>query len=120
MSTALRILLLFGAGCLFLLVYTGVKKSRFRAQETFFWILTSMVFILLCVFPDIAEWMASALGVSSPVNLVYLVVIFLLLIKIFRMERKLADTEHRLTHLIKRLAIDRLNQNEDCQKDIAE
>ena len=47
MSISIRILLLVGAAFTFLYVYKGVKKSRFRAQETFFWLFLSLLFFCL-------------------------------------------------------------------------
>ena len=41
MSTAIRIGLLIGALFMFFYVLRGVRKARFRAQETFFWLLIS-------------------------------------------------------------------------------
>lgn len=110
MSISIRILLLVGAAFTFLYVYKGVKKSRFRAQETFFWLFLSLLFVLLSVFPVIADWLSNALHVASPINLVFLAVIFLLLIKVFAMDRKTAKLEHQLTELIQKIAIEQLNR----------
>lgn len=111
MSSSVRILLLVGAVCTFLYVFKGVKKARFRAQETFFWLFLSLLFVILGVFPGIVDWLSRILGVASPINLVFLVVIFLLLIKVFAMDRKIAKEEHQLTQMTQNLAIDRLNQD---------
>ena len=110
MSDLVRIVLIIGAVFTFLFVLKGVKKAKFKAQETFFWLLISFLFVLLGVFPGIADWLSKKLGVMSPINLVFLVVIFLLLIKVFTMDRKLAKTEHQLTEMTQKIAIDRLNQ----------
>ena len=112
MSSSVRIVLLIGALLTFFYVIKGVKKSKFRARETFFWLLLSFIFVLLGIFPGIAEWAAKILHVSSPSNLVYLGVIFLLLIKIFTMDRNIAKTEHQMTELTQKIAIDRLNQDQ--------
>lgn len=112
MSDSVRILLLIGAVCTFLYVFKGVKKARFRAQETFFWLFLSLLFVLLGVFPGIVNWLSGVLGVASPINLVFLVVIFLLLIKVFAMDRKIAKTEHQLTEMTQKIAIDKLNQDQ--------
>ena len=116
MSTAIRIALLAGAVFMFLYVWIGVRKARFRAQETFFWLLVTFIFVLLSIFPGVAVWVGNILGVQSTVNLVYLVVIFLLLVKIFIMDRKLAKTEHQITRMTQKLAIDRLTGEEEDRK----
>ena len=48
----------------------------------------------------------------APINLIYLLVIFLLLLKVFVMDRKMAKIQYQLTELTQRLAIDRLNREE--------
>ncbi len=111
MSSSVRILLLIGAVFTFLYIFKGVKKSRFRAQETFFWLFLSLLFVLLGIFPGIVDWMSRMLSVASPINLVFLVVIFLLLIKIFAMDRKIARLEHQATEMSQKIAIDKLNQD---------
>ena len=117
MSTAIRIGLLIGALFMFFYVLRGVRKARFRAQETFFWLLISLIFVLLSIFPGIAGWFADALGVISAVNLVYLVVIFLLLVKVFTMDRKVAKMEHQLTGLVQKLAIKELEKPSEGKKE---
>lgn len=111
MSGSIRILLLIGAVFTSLYVFKGVKKARFRAQETFFWLFLSLLFVLLSVFPGIVDWLSGILRVASPINLVFLVVIFFLLIKVFAMDRKIAKTEHQLTEMSQKIAIDRLNRD---------
>lgn len=111
MSSSIRILLLVGAVFTFLYVFKGVKKAKFRAQETFFWLFLSLLFVILGVFPGIVDGLSKTLGVISPINLVYLVVIFLLLIKVFAMDRKAAKLEHQLTEMTQKIAIDALNRD---------
>lgn len=110
MSVAIRIILLIGAVCMFFYVLKGVTKAKFRAQETFFWLFLSVVFVLLSIVPGVAEWFSRLLGVMTPVNLVFLVVIFLLLLKVFAMDRKIAKTEHQLTQMAQKIAISELNK----------
>lgn len=117
MSTPIRIALLVGAVFMFLYVMRGVRKARFKAQETFFWLFLMLVFVLLSIFPEVAIRVASLLGVMSTVNFVFLVVIFLLLAKIFTIDRKLANAEHRITQMAQKLAIEKLNRDEEKEPD---
>ena len=52
-------------------------------MDAFFWIVFSFVLMVIGVFPGIAMFFAKVVGVQSPVNFVYLVVIFLLLLRTF-------------------------------------
>lgn len=116
MSLTIRICLLVGALGMFLYVIRGVRKAKFKAQETFFWLFLTFVFLVLSIFPGIAEAISGWLGFASPVNLVYLVVISTLLIKLFTMDRKVARMEHQLVELVQRLAIEKLDDEREREK----
>lgn len=116
MSLPIRIGLLIGALGMFLYVVRGVQKAKFRAQETFFWLFLTFVFLVLSIFPGIAETISALLGIASPVNLVFLVVIFQLLFKLFTLDRKVAKMEHQLVELVQRLAIDKLDAENNQKK----
>ena len=116
MSLPVRIVLLVGALGMFFYVSRGVRKAKFRTQETFFWFFLTLVFVALSIIPGIAEKFAGWLGVASPVNLVYLVVIFLLLVKLFSMDRKVAKLEHQVTQLIQNIAIHRLDEEKNSER----
>jgi len=85
-------------------------------ESSLFWLFFSFVMVLLGVFPGIAESFASLLGVQSPANLVFLIVIFLFAIKIFLQDQKLARTEANLTHLAQKYAIHRKEETEEQKK----
>ena len=107
MTTGLRIFLITGSllSCVYML--RKIRKSRMKAEDSIFWIFFSVILVALGVFPGIAIWFAGLLGVQSPVNLVFLVIVFLLLIRVFMQDQKLAKTEAQITQLAQRYAIDR-------------
>ncbi len=113
MSVSIRMILMIGAVGLFLYVLRGVRSARLKVQETFFWLLLTVVFVLLSVIPEIAGALAGFLGVMSPINLVFLVIIFLLLVKLFTMDRRLAKTEHQLVQMTQKIAIDKLEKSDN-------
>lgn len=67
--------------------------------------------LIMSIFPQIVEFFTRLLGIASPVNFVFLFVIFLILIKLFKLAIDLSITKHRLNHLIQRIAI--LNHDVD-------
>lgn len=113
MSTGLRIFLIIGSVLSCAYVLRKIRKSRMRTENSLFWILLSFVLVLLGIFPEIAGWFAKLLGVESTVNLVFLVIIFLLVIKIFLQDQKMAQTEARLTSLVQKYAIDEKEEKQE-------
>ena len=112
MSTGLRIFLVLGSVLTCAYVLSKIRKSKMRTENSLFWIFFSFVMVILGIFPDIANWFAGLLGVQSPVNLVYLIVIFMLVIKIFIQDQKLARAEAKLVSLVQRYAIDQKEEKE--------
>ena len=56
---------------------------RVQIEDTIFWLLFSAALLVLAFFPGIAYWASNLLGFQSPINFVYVVIIFLLLAKLF-------------------------------------
>ena len=110
MSVPVRILLLAGAVWTFIYVFRCIRKEKMKDDESFYWIIAAGVLVLLAVFPEIITELAWALGVESPVNLVFLIVVFMLILKLFFMDRKLAALRHQTTEMIKKTAIEKLNE----------
>ncbi len=112
MSTGMRIFLIVGSVLSCTYVLRKIRKSRMKTEDSLFWIFFSFVLVLLGIFPGIADWFAGLLGVQSTVNLVYLVIIFLLIIKVFLQDQKAAKTESQVINLAQRYAIDQEKQEE--------
>lgn len=108
MSTILHILLIIGSVSLGLYILVKIRHSRFQIEEAIFWICFSFVLIIVSIFPNLLTVGAKRLGVLSPVNFVFLLIIFLLLLKIFLLSRKVSELEDKLKQLIQKLAKERL------------
>lgn len=111
MTTGMRIFLIIGSVLSCAYVLRKIRKSKMKTENSIFWIFFSVVLVLLGIFPGIADWLAHLLGVQSTVNLVYLIIIFLLLLRVFMQDQKAARTEAQLVHLIQTYAIDRENED---------
>jgi len=105
MPTGLRIFLIIGSLLTAAYVLGRIRKSKMSMESSVFWILFSMVLVVLGIFPDIAEWFARSLGIISPVNLVYLVIIFLLLVKVFVQDQRIARLEGQAKNLTQAFAL---------------
>ena len=113
MTTGMRIFLIAGSVLSCVYVLSKIRKSKMRMENSIFWIFFSVILVVLGIFPCIAEWFAGLLGVQSTVNLVYLIIIFLLLIKVFLQDQKAAKTEAQLVYLTQTYAIDHKEETDD-------
>lgn len=85
MSIELRVVLLIAAVFSIGWIITRIRKAKVRLEDTFFWVVMSVVLLILGLFPGVSYWLTSVLGVISPANLVFLIMISLLFEKLLTM-----------------------------------
>lgn len=105
MSIYLKTTLLIGSILAFAYTIRKLRKSQIGLMDTLFWICLSALFIILSIFPQIAEWGAGIFGFIAPVNFIFLVVIFLLILRCFLLTLRIAQLEDKLRNLVEELAI---------------
>ena len=105
MSFPLRVLLIVVAFISIIYVIRKIRKAKLRIDYSLFWIIVSFLIILLSLFPRIATKLATMIGVMSPVNLVFLVMIFILLLHNFTMTMKISAMETKINNLTEEIAI---------------
>lgn len=104
-SIVLRVLLILVSVWLFCHVLRSVRKSQVQIDDIIFWLLFSVVMVVLALIPQIATWAADLLGVMSPVNLIYLVIIFVLLLKLFSVSIRFSQLEAKIKTLTQEIAV---------------
>lgn len=117
MSVELRILLIISSVIMMIAVMLRIRKSKFQIHDGIFWFVLSLLFLILSIFPQIAINAANLLGIESPVNLVFLCVLALLIIKNFLLSLKLSLLEYNLTRLAQKTAIEQALNNTDKEDD---
>ncbi len=85
MSIELRVVLLFAATFSIGWIITRIRKAKVRLEDTFFWMVMSVVLLVLGLFPKVSYWLSSILGIISPANLVFFIMICLLFEKLLTM-----------------------------------
>ena len=116
MSIYLRTVLFVAAVLTFGFIARKLKKSQVQIMDAFFWILFSTVLLILGIFPQIGTFFADILGIMSAANFIFLVVIFLLIIRSFLQTLKISNLESKLSNLIQEIAIRKLGEkNEDIE-----
>ncbi len=105
MSNQFRILLILVAFLTAVSILRKIRREKVQIQYSIFWILFSVLLIILAVFPSILINLAHSLGMGSPANLVFLIIIFLLLLKSFNLTVEISALEVRLKELTQRIAL---------------
>lgn len=115
MSVYLRITLIISSILTCVYIARKLRKSQIQVMDTVFWIGLSVVFIVLSIFPQVAAWGAELFGFMASVNFIFLVVIFLLLLRCFSMTIRISQLEEKLHSLVEELAI-REKKRQDSQE----
>ncbi len=105
MSIALRILLIIVSLLTFFGVMRQIRKSKLHIEQAIFWILLSFGLVVIAIFPGIMYWLSRVFKVQSPSNMVFLIMIFVLLMKSFTQTLELFQLEHKLQELVQEIAI---------------
>ncbi len=116
MSAALRVMLILISVLVVIFVLKKIRKAQLKIDDALYWIISSFLLLLLSIFPGIAIWASDLLGVFSPANFVFLVMIFVVLMKLFSVSVDLSVQKNRLNHLVQKLALLNHNQEKDREE----
>ena len=105
MSVALRVMLVVGALATLLFFLYQIRKKRMQIEYTISWCLFSVLLLFISIFPEVVTWASRLLGFQSPANLVYLIVIFVLIIKLFTTTMRLSQMNRNITELAQAMAL---------------
>jgi hypothetical protein len=113
MSVTLRIVLIIGAVICFLSMIRQIRKSKMLIDYSIFWVLFSLLLIILAVFPKLAYWASDLLGFGSPSNFVFVLIIFILIIRDFTVTEHLSRLQAKTDNLAQNIA---LKESENSKK----
>ncbi len=106
MNRGLMIALIVACVVTIIFVLRKIKKSQFKIGDTLYWIFFTVFLLVMCVFPNAIYWVSNLIGFESPSNFIFVVIIFLLLVKTFLLDARVSKNEERLTKLTQKYAID--------------
>lgn len=104
-QTIIRVCLIVGSLVTAIYVLMRVRRAKVQIEDTIYWLLFSAVLLVLAVFPGIAYWASGLLGFQSPINFVYVVIIFLLLAKQFFLSIRVSQMDSKLRILTEQVAL---------------
>lgn len=89
-----------------------LRTQRIREKYAAIWIGLATVVTLLGVFPRLAEIMAHAVGVQTPVNLVFALAALVLFVVLVQLSAEVSRAEETTRTLAERIALLRLELDE--------
>lgn len=113
MSVALRALLIIMSVGSLVYIVRKIRYSRMQIEYALFWIVLAIIFIVMAVFPQVVYFFCNLMKVMSPVNLVYLFIIAILLLKVFMMTIELSALESKVRELVQQIGINEKEQRDE-------
>lgn len=105
MSDIVKVIILIGAFVSVIYILLRIRKLKIKMEDTIFWIFFAIIIAVLGTIPQVAYWFSSVLGIQSPANLVFLIIIGLLVEKLFSVSMTVSMLEEKIAILSAELAI---------------
>lgn len=105
MSITLRMLLLIGAICTAGWILRKIRKLKVKMEDAIFWMIFAGILCVLGIFPELTYWLTGVMGIMSPANLIFLVIIFLLIEKVFTLSIVVSQLEEKVSILSAEVAL---------------
>lgn len=93
-----------------------IRYSKMQIEYALFWIVLSILMIIMSVCPELVYWMTRSLGMMSPANLVFFFIIGVLLLKVFMMTIEISDLENKVKDLVQQIAINEKVQTDEMNE----
>ena len=116
MSDTLKALLVVASILTVAWILRKIRKNKVKMEDAIFWIFFAAILLLLAIFPEISYKLCQIFGIMSPSNLVFLVIIFLLVEKIFTLSIIVSQLEDKIGVLSAEVALRSKAENRKIDK----
>lgn len=107
MGPLLRIEMIVMAVLVVFIIVHNVNRKRLRIQYSFVWLLIALALLAVAFFPGIVTWLCGIMSIETPVNLIYLLGIFALLLITFYQTLVISRQADRITRLTQIVSIEK-------------
>ena len=105
MTSTMRILLLLAAVGTVTWILNKIRKLKVKMEDSIYWLFFAVILLLLGLFPEASYRLSDLFGVQSLANLIFLVVIFLMMEKIFTLSILVSQLEEKISVLASEVAL---------------
>lgn len=119
MTPIFRVLLIVVSLLTTYYILKRIRQSKLQIEYAIFWILFSGVLIVFSLFPWLVSLFTRMIGMQLPVNFIFLLFIFVLMVKLFFMTIELSTLENKVKDLTQELALEE-KERRDEQKRLLE
>ena len=114
-----RIFLIICAVLLIAFVLRKIRKSQMQIEDSIFWFLFALSFVILALVPQIAFFVSSTLHFTSQSNMVFVYVIGILLIRELSATAKIAKLRNKVNTLTQEIALSKNQEQHSSENEEA-
>lgn len=93
-------------------IFGLLRTRRIREKYAGIWIALAVVNVVLVLFPDLASWLSSVVGVTTPVNLLFASAFVVLLVVCIHLSTELSRIEDQARTVAEEVALLRLDMED--------
>lgn len=116
MGFILRLILIIASLITTLYILRRIRHAKLQIEYAIFWLIFAGMLLIISIFPNLMIMLTRAVGMQSPINCVFLLVIFTLMIKLFMQTIEHSQLEDKLKQLTQRLAIEEKLREEEREE----
>lgn len=105
MSSYLQTIMLIASSLFTLYTLIMVKKNKLQLSYSILWLVTGISFIILSAFPTLLNKISSILQIETPVNALFLIIIFFLILIIFTLTVVISKLKIQITNISQALGL---------------
>ncbi|MBB6698568.1 DUF2304 domain-containing protein [Clostridium algidicarnis] len=117
MNYQLQVILALVSIGFFIFIYKMITNYKMDLRHSLVWVLSSLVFIVMSIFPSILASVSRLIHIEEPVNTIFLLVIFFLLLVTFTLTLTISKRSNSIKDLVQEVAILKLKVEELSKKD---
>ena len=105
MTVIFRIALIVGAVLTLIFVLRKIRRSEMKIADSTFWFVFSVLLVVIAVFPPVLYFFSNLLGIQSPANFLFLVILAILLLREFNSTLQISKLREQVSRLTQELAL---------------
>ncbi len=109
MTTRLQIVLIVASLLFFLSLIRIIRKSKLSTDMGTAWVIWGIGLVIISLFPQIAYFVSNLIGIQSPINAIFLFMIFFLYCLSFYMFVKVSILEEKFKNLVQEVSLREFN-----------
>ena len=116
MDRLLQILLIIATILFTIFIIIKTSKKKLNYKLTLLWLCFGFSIIILAIFPQIIIEISKILHIETPVNALFLIFLFLLIVVVFYLSAEVSKIQDKITILVQENSLLKKKLEEETEK----